>query len=1092
MTTLLEQYLADLQKEIRTGKWTEHTYRPALKHLIERVDKRIVATNEPGRIACGAPDFTVSRSPGPMTVGYVECKDLDRSLDEAEVSEQLKRYRRSLHNLVLTNYLEFRWYIDGKQRGKSTIAALGPRGRLMPLAEGARGVEQILSLFVSRSPRRIASAKELAQRMADLALMIRDMVVEAFERERASRTVMDLRTALSRTLVPELADDQRTSQFADIFAQTLTYGLFAARVNHSGPGLFSRLGAAREIPKTNPFLRKLFEIITGTELDEEPYAGFVDDLVQLLQNADINSILEHFGKSLERQDPIVHFYETFLAAYDPNIREMRGVYYTPEPVVSYVVRSIDLLLRDRFRIRDGLADTSKVEYETTLRSRRATKEVLPRVLVLDPACGTGTFLYYVIDLIRDRFVKRADAGMWSGYVKEHILPRVFGFELLMAPYAVAHLKLGMQLAAQDLDPLVQHLWRYDFPGDDRLGIYLTNTLEPPTKPVETALFFLRILTEEAAQASRVKGKLPILVVLGNPPYSNYGRMNRTPWILGLLEDYKQELEEKKLNLDDDFIKFIRFGQWRIDHTGAGILAFITNNTYLDGLTHRRMRQCLMESFSHIYILNLHGSIRKGERTPEGEPDDNVFDIRQGVAIGIFVKEPGKRGPALVDHADLWGTRNGKYDYLRSRDVERTKWTRLDPQPPMFYFVPKDLSLEKTFEAFWSLADIMPLHHNGIKTDRDDLFFDFDREALRERMRTFYSPRGLDAKFAETYGVRNSTSYDLLTRREKTKFDARSIRLCLYRPFDLRLLYYGPGLTSRPAWEVMRHMIAGKNTGLITTRQTIDEWAVLATDQICGHKSVAAYDINTFFPLYLYPSSTDNEHVQGEVLETSPWPRGPRGRIPNLNPAFIEHVSKNVGLKFVPDGSGDLRKTFGPEDVLHYLYAVLHWPEYRARYQESLRKQFARVPVVDDVRLFRSLCNIGTQLLFLHLLQAPSMLDLAPPYPVPGSHQVEDGFPAYVGPGEFAPKSRQRLRAGRIYINAEQFFEGVAPDVWDMYVGGYQVCERWLRDRRGRRLSYEERMHYQRTLVALQETLSLMTSLDKLMGRGKLLVKGRSS
>jgi hypothetical protein len=662
-STPIEIYRRQIQRELQAGSATEHTYRPALKALIETLVPGVTATNEPRRVQCGAPDLVISRKAnhGAVTLGHIECKNVGADLKEVERDKQLKRYLSALSNLILTDYLEFRWYIDGEFRQSARLARVGKGRKLIPEKDGAEAVTQILTEFLFHKAQPVNSPKELALRMARLTHFIRDMIIAAFDSNSASGTLTDLRGAFERALIPDL----RIPQFADMFAQTLAYGLFAARCNHHGPkGSFKRLGAASEIPKTNPFLRKLFDTITGADLDEEPYAGFVDDLAQLLADTDMEAVLANFGKREARQDPVVHFYETFLASYDPKLREARGVYYTPEPVVSYLVRSVDYLLKTRFDCPNGLADTTTVEYEREEESGGKTKKVKatsPRVLILDPACGTGTFLYTVIDHIREEFMRHGNAGMWSGYVRNHLLPRIFGFELLMAPYAVAHFKLGMQLAGHDLTPAQREKWAYDFTGNERLGVYLTNTLEEAEQKAETLFGPLRVITQEANAASRIKHELPILAVIGNPPYSGHSANRsweikngkKVPNFIGnLIQDYyfvdSQPLGEKNPKwLQDDYVKFIRWGQWRIGQTGAGVLAFISNNGYLDNPTFRGMRQQLMNAFTEIYILDLHGSSKKKETAPDGSPDENVFDIQQGVTLGIFVKEPNKEGPAKV-------------------------------------------------------------------------------------------------------------------------------------------------------------------------------------------------------------------------------------------------------------------------------------------------------------------------------------------------------------------------------------------------------------------------------------------------------------
>ncbi len=536
--------------------------------------------------------------------------------------------------------------------------------------------------------------------MARLTHIIRDTVEEVFAKKVASETLNGLFEAFKSVLLPDLP----VPQFADMFAQTLAYGLFAARYNHKSNKAFDRRDAAREIPKTNPFLRKLFTMIAGPDFDEEPFIGYVNELTQVLELTDMDAVLADFGKRTRQEDPIVHFYETFLAQYDPKLRELRGVYYTPEPVVSYIVRSVDILLREQFDCPDGLADTATVLRSFVDEGGKTQTERMPRVLLLDPACGTGTFSYNIIDNIRQTFRQSNNAGMWSSYVREHLLPRLFGFELLMAPYAVAHLKLGMQLAALDLPPNEREDWAYDFKSDERLGIYLTNTLEQTLGTGRAKLLLGGFISDEANEAAKVKQDYPVMVIVGNPPYSGHSA-NKGKWINELLHGMDDrtgkkignyfEVDGKPLGehnpkyLNDDYVKFIRFSQWRIEQTGYGILAFITNHGYLDNPTFRGMRQSLMQTFDDIYVLDLHGNTKKKERSPNGSTDKNVFDIQQGVAVGIFVKKqkkPSMSKLANIHHAHLWGEREifanprrdsqliaGKYHWLATNDIKTTEW-----------------------------------------------------------------------------------------------------------------------------------------------------------------------------------------------------------------------------------------------------------------------------------------------------------------------------------------------------------------------------------------------------------------------------------
>lgn len=1065
----LAAYLQAVRQNLAAGNATEHTHRPALKSLIESLAPGVTATNEPRRIECGAPDFVIGRNG--LTLGYVEAKDVGRSLGEIERGEQMKRYRQALPNLILTDYLEFRWYVDGDLRDTTRLAQLDVNGKVKSARDGAQAVEALLLAFLDCQPQPVNTPQNLAMRMARLAHMIRDVIIAAFERDEASPLLQGWRQAFAQVLIADLDRPDKTADFADMLAQTLAYGLFTARTMDTTPGDFTRAEAQRLIPRSNPFLRDFFYQVTGPQLDDEPFAPFVDDLVNLLRHTDMAAVLADFGRRTRQQDPVVHFYETFLAAYDPALRESRGVYYTPEPVVSYIVRSVDHLLKTRFNCPQGLADSSTMaipNYDPGLthkgkRTKRKTAES-HRVLILDPACGTGTFLYAVIDHIRQQFMDAGNAGMWAGYVQNHLLPRIFGFELLMAPYAVAHFKLALQLAGHDLPDDQRAAWAYH-PGDDeRLGVYLTNALEGPHEYTGLPLF-TQWVADETNEANRIKEHLPVMVVLGNPPYSNFGQMNQGEWIRGQIEEYKRNLDEKKLNLDDDFIKFIRFGQWRIEKSGSGVLAFITNNTYVDGITHRRMRQSLMETFSAIYILNLHGSMMRSEKCPDGSLDENVFDIRQGVAIGLFIKEENRQR-SQVNYADLWGTREAKYTTLSETDVSTTRWTELNPQANWWFFVPRNIDCAEEYQRGQSLTQIFQTFGNGIGTDRDKLFYDYDRNTLVQRITIFYSKEGITPPFSENYRVQDSSSYPLLARRENTSFDDSMLRLCLYRPFDTRWLYYDPGLTSRSAYDVMQHLLE-PNSALLVTRQisTGKFRHVLASKQIVDRDplSLATRERTQAFPIYRYP--VDDNLRQKNLFDTSTCPPGPGGRTPNLNPQFIQDLARRLGLAFTPDGSGDLVAAFGPEDVFHYIYAVLHSPTYRERYAEFLKIDFPRVPLTADLDLFRALCALGRELVALHLMESPALGQLVTRYPVPGDNRVEKGYPIYTGADR------------RVHINKTQYFEGVAPEVLAFQIGGYQVLDKWLKDRRERQLSFDDLLHYQRVVVALQETIRLMDEID---------------
>ncbi|MBN1996689.1 N-6 DNA methylase [candidate division KSB1 bacterium] len=1076
----ISSYIKEINKAYQRGDATEHTHRPALKTLIESLGKKITATNEPKALTdCGKPDMKVSREIRKLnqTIGYIEAKDIGENLTKILKTEQIKkRYLPSLHNFILTDYIEFRWYVGSEHRMTVKLAdETGGKFRL--LMTGEEEFLELIRQFFDQEPVKIKSAKELADKMAGMAKLLRDIVKQTFEQEGEKGSLHGQYEAFKKVLLHDLEEDQ----FADIYAQTICYGLFAARcyINdravwgkdkhaafHGVDGKakeLTRENAAYLLPKTNPFLRNIFGDIAGPRLDER-IAWLVDDLISLLRNTNMGDVLKGFGRKTKRQDPVIHFYETFLGEYDAKLKKSRGVYYTPEPVVSYIVRSVDWILKEKFGLKKGLADNSKIKIKVGKEKERKEKE-FHRCLILDPAAGTGTFIYEVIKQINKNMLHQK--GAWSEYIKKHLLPRIFGFEIMMAPYAVCHMKLGLELADSG----------YDFKGDDRLGVYLTNTLEE-AEDITGFLGFARDLAEEAQAANEVKRDMPIMVVLGNPPYSA-NSVNKGEWICDLVrESYYPNDEIKEKNpklLLDDYVKFIRYGQHRIEQTGSGILAFITNHGYLDNPTFRGMRQQLMETFTEIYVLDLHGNTKKKEVCPDGSPDKNVFDIQQGVSIGIFVKDPDRKTKAKVYHFEIWGERNEKYNWLHENYIKTTNWKEVVPQKAFFLFNTYDYSLKADYDNAFAVSNIFPINSSGIKTHRDTFVIDFDEEALCQRINDFCNFRKSNDEIEEAYGLKNTSNWNMTAKRQKLaslkdwKFPVTSL---LYRPFDKRAYYHHDAIVERSRTDVMGHLFKKKNIALVTTRiiTSLDFCHAICTNTLIEMKT-ASHDRGTYiFPVYLYP--------EGDELYTDVgvnWSAGEDGRVPNLDKKFVEEFTGKLKLKFVSDGKGDLKKTFGPEDIFNYIYAVFHSPSYRKRYAEFLKIDFPRVPLTGNKKMFLELCKAGQSLVELHLMESEALEDnnKYPEFNVEGDNEVEKGYPKY------ADQSKE-IKRPRVYINDKQYFEGVKPEVWEFHIGGYQVCEKWLKDRRERKLSFDDIEHYQKITVALDMTIKAMGKVDEII------------
>ena len=909
----VKTYLDRVEKNLKAGHATEHTHRGDLADLIESLLPEVHAINEPKRGKYGAPDYLITRDDA--TVGYGEAKDVGVSLGDTEKGEQLGRYRAALPNLILTDYLEFRWYVNGEKREARAVLAEWAGGKLKRLPDGPAKLISLLTGFVEQKPQPIGTALELARRMARLTRLVHDVVRKVFTEKEASDTLKGLLTAFRETVLPALTEEE----FADMYAQTLAYGLFAARVNHKGAS-FSRTDAARSIPKTNPLLQKLFYTLTGPELDDEPYVTLVDDLAALLSQADMAEILAEFGTAQRQDDPIVHFYETFLAQYNPRLREQRGVYYTPTPVVDYIVRSVDALLKKDFGLVDGLGDTEKTTFTVSGEGQKRVEVEAPRLLIMDPATGTGTFPFQIIRLLRERYAASANAGQWPTYVREHLIHALYGFELMMAPYAVAHLKLSMELEGLDMpgETPEQREQREEqgITLKERLNIYLTNTLDDPREDVKSLPGQFKAISDEAQAAGRIKAEYPIMVVLGNPPYSGHSS-NNGQWIDDLLKGTVRmkgkisktsrtagnyyEVDGKPLGernpkwLQDDYVKFIRWAQWRVEQTGAGIVAFITPHGYLDNPTFRGMRQSLMQTFDELYVLDLHGNANKKEKAPDGSPDLNVFDIRTGVAIGIFVRRKGEKGPRTgqIHRADRWGDRASKYTWLAGQDVLSAGYAPLTPTGPMYLWADRDADIGKEYEAGWALPNILSLNVMGFQSHRDDFAIGFEKKDIEERMQDFRGTSS-DEDFLSKYGLSGKdwkiSSFRDSARKNKNWKD--SVQEVSYRPFDSRWSFYGEQVIDRPRRELLDNVSGRQNLLLNVTRQTkLLTWQnAIATDKPTPAVFVEIKDGSSVFPLYLYPAQ-----AEGALLTSTTWPIDAQGRTPNLGKPFIEALSKAAEL-----------------------------------------------------------------------------------------------------------------------------------------------------------------------------------------------------
>lgn len=920
--------------------------------------------------------------------------------------------------------------------------------------------KQWSSAFTTTHRQVINTSKELSVELARFARQTRDLVREVYRHEAGNHPLHRLHKSFQTVLIQDLDVDG----FADMVAQTIAYGLFSARV--TGEEVLGLAHLEAMVPNTNPFLKELFAEFTKLSGHDKHQIDFdelgVSELVRLLNTIDIEAILRDFGRQTGggTEDPVIYFYELFLDEYDKQQRVKRGEFYTPKPVVSYIVRSVDKLLREELGCPDGLADTSTMEWKG---------ETWPKVMILDPATGTGTFLETVIEVIhetmtqkwtRERLSESQIHTSWNEYVPKHLLPRLHGFELMMAPYSVAHMKLGLKLKQTG----------YDFESGKRLQVYLTNTLEEPTD--YSGQLFADFLAHEAKAANSVKRGTPITVVLGNPPYAGHSANNGV-WIRNLLRaklsdgansyfevDGKPLGERNPKYLNDDYVKFIRYGQQRIAESRTGLLAFVTNHGFMDNSTFRGMRQSLMWTFSDIYFLNLHGNTKKREQTPTGGKDENVFDIQQGAAIDIFARVPNKAATTKVRRGDLWGLRQYKYKQLVSEDIGITQWIELEAASPTYLFAAQDRGLLKEYEQGWSVRSIFDFVGEGFKTHRDAFAIAFTKDEVRDRLNDLLNPQESDEALQQIYALRETNTWNIAAARGKLRLDRdtnNAIQPCLYRPFDKRFCLLHPAVMDRPRLGSQTQMIE-PNLALSTTRSVEIQSGfehMLCTASAMDHHAVSLKEANYLLPLYIYPA-------KGSLLDADSVVRKS-----NLSPQFVREMSEKVGLRFLSDRTGDLFATLGPEDAFHYAYAIFYSSTYRERYAEFLKRDFPRLPLTSDRTLFADLCQWGKELVSLHLMRSPYLKNPFTTFPRNGSNVME--------------KAKYDPNEVRVYINKEgQYFDNVPEETWNFRVGGYQVLDKWLKDRKGRILSTEDIEHYRRIVTALHETYQIMHEIDEVI------------
>lgn len=1048
------QIIADYRKAVtkiyETGDAGELAYRNALHNLLDGVfGDNYEIIDEPLHVECGKPDMMIRDKKKGMMVAAFETKDIDKGdLDgKGKNQSQFDRYKRSLGNVVFTDYLDFHFFENSEKREEIRIGRSKGNGIEFDEEQFLRLIAY-LRKYVQDGISPITSTKTLAMLMAMKARLMSSVISDILcdgTHSPEKDYLQSFCEQIKNSLMPNIDNEK----FAKVYSQTVAYGLFAARLNDATPDNFSRAEAAELIPRTNMFLRGIFNDMAGNNIHSR-ISWIVDDLVAMFGATDWQKI---FANQINKdRDPLIHFYEDFLAAFDPKDKKNFGVWYTPQQVVRFIVASVDALLKTKLGIVNGLADDTKIE--NTMDTGQ--KELIPQVQILDPATGTGTFLAEVVNKVAEEY--EGQPQLWQTYVHENLLQRLYGFEIQMASYTVAHIKLDMVLKKHG----------YKTQRDDAFHICLTDSLLSYENKRETSYW----LSKEYEEGRRIKAHKPIIVLVGNPPYNGESK-NKDKWIEGLIEAYKREPGNAGKRVDDtkwlnnDYVKFIRLAQKFVEEKGEGVIGYINPNSYLDSLTFRGMRYELLKTFDEIYILNLHGNSKTRETCPDGSKDENVFDILPGVCINFFVRRQSgnvkaARGLGRVFYADLYGTRRTKLDYLNARDIFSGDicFRELQMQAPMFFFMPVDFSYKEDFYNGFRPQDLFDRSVGvGMCSKRDKIAYQDTLDDIKRVVKDFdeLDEQGVKAKYnIEKESRDQKVSY--AQRNVKSYGQADNLfRPVLYRPFDKKYTYFtdeSKGFIAYPVYNVMRHLIhkdKSKNLALIIGK----------TGQVVGDMpwnlafvSDTIVDLNVFYrgggyvcPLYLNMDETVSYKEATSVSNLE------KGIEPNLNAGIKRRIEQIIGRELLP------------EEAFDYIYATLYSPSYRERYSEFLKSDFPRIPYPTNADDFDSLAAYGKRLRCLHLMHGAASWNANKLYPClgEGSGVVE----------------RHKWKDGRVYINDTQYYNNVSEEMWQFYIGGYQVADKWLKDRIGKSLGYEATLHYSQILYIINQTIAIMQEMSSL-------------
>ncbi|ENK3654896.1 N-6 DNA methylase [Campylobacter jejuni] len=1086
---MLKTYLENIKDISINDK--EHTHRTALQNLLQAIkdnqDKqnKISIKQEPNndKEGRGAPDFLITKDF--LTLGYIENKRVNANLDNIIKSDQILKYTKLSPNIILTDYLRFVLLSLNEKNEiiickEVKICSLDEIKSIIKnqslLETKTKELNELFAIFFSKIPNPINSALDFANHLSLRTRILKDELLLSIENE----ALISLFNTFKETLYKELSYEE----FCDSFAQTLTYSLFLAKLNNDTAKEIDLNNAKKFIPKSFPLIRSMSGFLDDSFENLESIKWLLEEIINIINHIDITSIIKELNKTGEKdlfnrptilsthKDPYLHFYETFLASYDPKLREVRGVYYTPAPVVIFIINAIDEVLKQDFNHKKGLSEALD-----------------KNITLLDFATGTGTFLLEAFRKALEPISKNS-----VNYNPKALIDKFCGFEFLIAPYTIAHLKLSQSFKEEFNSPLNDN---------ESLKIALTNTLYSKSISKEqndqNTLFTLIDLTKEFKKAQKIKEE-QILIITGNPPYSgassnkglyedeikiSYGlepskaNLNKeqkeyinlyfqektkqnTKTFKAIYEKHKLENEKNPKWLLDDYVKFIRFAQSKIDSQENGIFAFISNNGFLDNPTFRGMRYSLMQSFDKIYILNLHGDTRKKEKAPDGSKDDNVFDIMQGVSINIFIKQNSKVKNTKIYYHDLYGKRKDKYEFLYENNLNSIKWTLVKNNEPFYLFLPQNNDLLEEYNKGISVKDIFMLSSVGIVGGRDKFVMSNSDnleslEELKTKIKRFLS---LDIESARKEFDLGQDSRDWkieyaqkeLKDTQNNSFNYKKIH---YRPFDVRWTYYtgkSKGFHCMPRGEIFEHFLENENIGLICDRGTklnnINN--IFISNKIIDLHLVGSGSY--IYPLYLYPTTRSKKFLKKEN--------------PNFNEENFTSKIENFKESFRAFIDELYKEKFSPEDILGYIYAVLFHKFYREKYLDFLKTDFPKILFTKDKNTFKNLSKLGLKLINLHLLK-------------------NDELDFNVGEALFKDIKNKNLKIQKIkynkdtkelFINESLYFTKVSLEIYEFKIGGYAVLDKYLKSHKEEDIDHN---HFTLIIQTLNETLKIQDEISKI-------------